>query len=154
MTRRKQLKGVAGNLARWCLTRNFDYKGYWAVGQLYGDAEINKTDEVVINLVKDFVPNDAIGVKFSEAIHLMSGVFNKDIKSLEIPRWWVKDATVIFKFNTEYQHKCHFGASALGGKPVTCIVQITTDQGNTYSKESGSNVWVHNQHKERRRYGF
>jgi hypothetical protein len=80
MARRKQLKGVAGNLAQWCLSRNFDHQGYWAVGQLYAHAEDNNSDEVVIELVNDFVPNEAVGTKFSDAIKLMSGIFHRGPK--------------------------------------------------------------------------
>jgi hypothetical protein len=151
MARRKQLKGIAGNLAQWVLSRNFDYNGYWAVGQLYADAGANETDEVTLNLVENFVSNDAVGVKFSEAILLLSSIFNRDIKSLKIPDWWVK---VVFKFNTEYQHKYHCWGSALGGKPFMCVVIVVTDQGKKYSKKLGCNVWVHNPKKELRRYGF
>jgi hypothetical protein len=154
MARRKQLKGVAGNLVQWCLSRNFDHQGYWAVGQLYAYAEEHGTDKFVIDLVDDYVPNGAAGVKFSEAIKLLLCILRKDIKSLKIPDWWVKDIQVIFTFNTEYQKKYHFWASALGGKPAMCLVKITTDQGKVYAKESGCNVWVHNPKKESRRYGF
>ncbi|MBU2713187.1 hypothetical protein [Zooshikella harenae] len=148
MARRKQLKGVAGNLVQWCLSRNFDYKGYWAVGQLYAYAEENNIDEFVIDLLNNNVSNEAEGVEFSEAIKLMSCVFLRDLNSLKIPDWWIKDVQVIFTFNTEYQKRLHLLTSRLGGKPALCLAKITTDQGKTYTSERGFNVWVHNPKKE------
>ncbi|MBU1219482.1 hypothetical protein KKF34_03700 [Myxococcota bacterium] len=35
MPRRKEFKGIAENLAKWCVSRNNDFSGYWAIGQLY-----------------------------------------------------------------------------------------------------------------------
>ncbi|MDH1316387.1 hypothetical protein N5C36_20150 [Shewanella xiamenensis] len=154
MARRKQLKGVAGNIVQWCLSRNFDYQGYWAVGLLYAYAQENGTNECVINLVNEHAPNEVTGVKFSEAIKLLSCILQRDLESLKIPDWWVKDAKVIFTFNTDDKKKYHLWASGLGGKPAMCLVEITTDLGKTYTKEGGCNVWVHNPEKESRRYGF
>ena len=154
MARRKQLKGVAGNLAQWCLSKNFDYHGYWAVGKLYAYPEANNTSQFVITLVDNYVPNDGAGKKFSDAVMLMSEVFHRDLNSNRIPDWWVKDAQVIFQFNCEYQEKYHFWSSALGGKPAICLVIVSTDHGKTYTIETGCNVWVHNPKREQRRYGF
>jgi hypothetical protein len=154
MARRKQLKGVAGNIGQWCLSRNFDYEGYWALGQFFVHAEANGTEEIVIKVIEEFVPIHAEGIKFSSAIKLLSGVLKRDIISNNIPDWWLKDVSVIFRFNASFEHKYHYWGSGLGGKPFMCVVNITTDLGKTYSKESGCNVWVHNPKREQRRYGF
>jgi hypothetical protein len=154
MARRKQLKGVAGNIVQWCLSRNFDYEGYWAIGQLYGYTQENDTNECVIDLVNEYVPNEVTDIRFAEATKLLLGTLHSELDSLKIPDWWVKEAKIIFTFNTDYQKKYHFFASGLGGKPAMCLVEITTDLGKTYTKEGGCNVWVHAPEKESRRYGF
>ena len=154
MARRKQLKGVAGNLCQWCLSRSFDYEGYWAIGQFYAHAEANKTDEITLKLIEEFVPMCTQGIKYSSAIKLLTHMLKQDVKSKKIPNGWLKSVSVIFKFNTEYQHKYHYWGSGLGGKPFLCIVSITTDLDKTYSKEFGCNVRVHNPKKELRRYSF
>ncbi|MEO3879474.1 hypothetical protein [Rheinheimera fenheensis] len=154
MARRKQLKGVAGNIVQWCLSRNFDYQGYWAVGQLYAYAQENGTNECVISLVNEHVQSELSGVMFSETIKLLSRILQRDLESLKIPDWWVKDAKVTFTFNTDYQKKYHLWACGLGGTPAMCHVEITTDLGKTYTKAGGCNVWVHNPEKESRRNGF
>lgn len=154
MARRKQLKGIAGNIVQWCLSRNFDHEGYWAVGQLYAYTQENGTNEYVIDLVNEYVPNEVTDIRFSGATKLLSGTLHSELDSLKIPDWWVKEAKIIFTFNTDYQKKYHLFASGLGGKPAMCLVEITTDLGKTYTKEGGCNVWVHNPKKESRRYGF
>ena len=108
MARRKQLKGIAGNIGQWCLSRNFDYEGYWALGQFFAHTEANGTDEVVIKVIEEFVPIYAEGIKFSSAIKLLSSVLKRDIKSNNIPDWWLKDVSVIFRFNTDFEHKYHY----------------------------------------------
>ena len=154
MARRKQLKGVAGNIGQWCLSRSFDYEGYWALGQFFAHAEATGKNELVIKVIEEFVPINEEGVKFSSAIKLLSSVLKRDIKSNKIPDWWLKDVSVIFRFNAVFERKYHYRGSGLGGKPFICIVNITTDLGKTYSKEFGCNVWVHNPKREQRRYGF
>ncbi len=52
MARRRQLKGIAGNLAQWCLSRNFDSEGYWAVGKLYAAAKELGVSEIVFDAKK------------------------------------------------------------------------------------------------------
>lgn len=154
MARRKQLQGVAGNLVQWCLSRNFDYEGYWAPGQFYAYAEANGTDEVEFHLMEQFVPIHVEAIKFSSAIQLLSRILKRELDSNKIPDVWLRDVIITFKFNTVYQHEYHLWASALGGRPFMCKVEITTDLGKIYKKESGCNVWVHNPIKEQRRYGF
>ena len=153
MARRKQLKGVAGNLVQWFLSRNFDYKGYWAVGQLYAFAEENKTNNIILNLKENkFYPESGNG-KFGTIFEIIDSVFSRDLKANKIPDWWVAKATVIFSFNEPYKHKYHYFRSALG-QPLMCTVEITTDIGRTYVKKLGCNCWVHDPNKEHRRYGF
>lgn len=103
MACRKQFKGIAGNLVQWCLSRN-----YWAIGQFYAHADASGVDEIVINLVDQFVPVGVEGIKFSAAIKLLSDVLQQNIECNVILEEWLQDASVVFKFDTEYQHKYHY----------------------------------------------
>ena len=154
MARRSQIKGIAGNIAQWCLSRNFDCEGYWAIGQLYAYAEANGQSEIVLDLVEEFIPAEVKDLNNTTVIKLVSDFLQKNLDASKIPSDWLKEVKVTFKFNTKYQHKYHCWGSGLGGKPFVCTVEITTDLGRTYSKEYGCNVWVHNTKRESRRYGF
>ncbi len=152
MARRKQLRGIAGNLTQWLLSRNFDNKGYWAIGQLYACAEQNKTNKLVLNLKEKSLSPNPWDVFFSSAFKLADGVFIGDLKAHKIPGRWVKKIMVTFSFNESYKREYHFG-SALG-QPFVCAVEITTDLDKTYVCERRCNCWVHDPKKESRRYGF
>lgn len=154
MARRKQLKGIAGNLAQWCLSRNFDCEGYWAVGKLYTYAVSKKTDSVCISLKANSIEPVSKDGKFNASIKLLSEVFEKAIESNKIPIEWVKEINVFFKFDTEFVHNYHYFGSASGGKPCICSVHIKTDLGRKYTKSSGYNVWQHNENRERCRNAY
>ena len=148
MARRKQLRGIAGNLCQWCLSRNFDYKGYWAIGQMYASSKENITNELVVKLVEKFTFNKTFNCKFSEPINLLNMLLIKELEANKIPVEWVQDVTIVFKFNTEFKNKYHLFGSECGGKPFICIVEITSDLNKSFRKECGCNVWTHNPKRE------
>lgn len=153
MARRKQLKGIAKNITLWCLSRNNDYSGYWAVGQLYKYAHERNTHIVSVNLLNSHLNNE------NELISTLCSNLNKIVKHQllknSIPESWLKNIFVEFHFEVPYVHKYHCWGLALGmGKPMLCNVSIVTDLGRKYIGESGCNCWVHNPTKESRRYGF
>jgi hypothetical protein len=153
MARRKQLKGVAGNLVQWCMSRNFDYQGYWLVGQLYAHAQAIGINEIVVNPIDNsMIPNPVNG-KFSGAFDALTNLLGKILKANKIPYNWIKEIKLVLRFNQEYQHKYHYWGSALG-KPFVCSIEITTDLGRKYKVENGCNVWAHNPKRESRRNGF
>lgn len=153
MARRKQLKGISGNLAHWCISRNFDSEGYWAIGQLYSFAKERRTNEISLNLKNKIITPTPEKGRFTLAVNLLVAVFLNDLESNETPKEWLSEANITFKFNTEYQHKYHLWGLATG-EPFVCSVSIKTDLGKIYINESGCNVWPHNPKKEQRRYGF
>lgn len=156
MARRKQLKGVAGNLAQWCMSRNFDYRGYWAVGHLYAFTEEMGSNQFVIVLVNDgcVLKNEADDEKFSESINLLLDIFLNETTALNIPSSWIKNVRVVFNFNAIYDTKYHMYRPKFGGNPTTCLAEITTDLGKVYTYETGGYVWCHDPRKEYRRYGY
>lgn len=154
MARRRQLKGVAANIAQTCVSRNFDCEGYWTVGMLYAHAEKNETESVVLNLIDCSCEPEPKTTKFVQSIKLLSDILEHNATANQIPIWWVTKAVVSFQFNTGFQKKYHLFGSALGGKPFTCSASISTDLGGTYTYETGGNVWPHNPARESRRYGF
>ncbi len=152
MARRKQLKGITGNLGQWCLSRSFDCEGYWALGLLYAHAETRHSNRVVLNLLDQSIFPDS--EHFGKAFELILSFLAMDLKTSKIPENWLRKATVTFEFNAEYKHEYHHWGSILGGKPCMCIVDITSDLDKTYTKQYGCNVWVHNPKREQRRGSF
>jgi hypothetical protein len=153
MARRKQLKGVAGNLSQWCLSRNFDINGYWALGKLYALSELNSGKEVVIDIIESSITPEPINESYKDAMSLIAVVMEKCLESNGIQQKWLHKAIIRFSFNVEYEHKYHIWGRALG-QPAIWVTELTTDLGKTYVKKSGFNIWLHNPKKETRRYSF
>ncbi|WP_299775897.1 hypothetical protein [uncultured Pseudoteredinibacter sp.] len=153
MARRKQLRGIAGNLAQWCLSRNFDSEGYWAVGKLYAEAQHKGISAITLNLIeKEFTPK-LQAKEYAVSLGLLSKVLECSVNSSRISESWIKSVVISFEFEVEYVHKWHYWGSALG-KPFKCRVSIESDLNKEYAYETGCNVWVHNPKRECRRYGF
>jgi hypothetical protein len=148
MARRKQFKGIAGNLAKWMVSRNFDTKGYWAVGVLCKQAELNKVTEISLKLIGN---HDAI--EFAVPLEGLRQELYKYMKSCRMPDSWLAEAEVKFEFNVQPIPMYHLWGSALG-TPFVCTVTLTTDLGRKFINQNGCFCRPHNPEKEQRRYGF
>lgn len=138
-------------LAHWCLSRNFDHKGYWAPGQLYAASQIRNSNQFTLLIVNRQKMVVASEVEFPEATQLLLDVFRKYLVALGMPLNWVKRAEVTFSFNVKYEHTMHLWRSGLGGQPALCCVTITSDLDRIFTKVRGCNVWIHNPAREQRR---
>ena len=148
MARRKQFKGIAGNVAKWIISRNFDAHGYWAVGMLCKHAELEKSTEVSLKLIGNHEPSE-FGVPLGE----LRKELYKYIKACKIPEYWLAEAEIKFMFNVQPSSRYHRWGSA-PGKPFICTVSLTTDLGRKFINQNGSFCRPHNPEKEQRRYGF
>ena len=148
MARRKQFKGIAGNLAKWIISRNFDAQGYWAVGILCKQAELKRVTEVSFKLIG----NDDSS-EFGVPLEGLRQELCKYTNSCKIPHWWLAEAAVKFEFNVQPNPRYHVWGSALG-KPFICTVSLTTDSGRKFINQNGSFCMPHDPDKEQRRYGF
>ncbi len=151
MPRRSEFKGIAKNLAEWCLCRNNDYLGYWAIGQLYNFSQNQRVSVVSVDvLATQFVPEN------KELSILCSGFYEivkKQMLANSMPNYWLKSLQIKFHFEAPYQDRYHYFGSAIG-KPMVCSVVILTDLGREYFGESGCNCRPHNPARESRRHSF
>ena len=151
MARRSQFKGIAYNLVKWSLSRNNDYSGYWAVGQLYSLAIENQCQEVNFDILRNTITpeTDLFFDLFSAQFNIISQITSKN----HIPLNWLKEANIIFKFDVEYTNKHRFFGSSLGN-PMTCSVELISDLGKKYSYTDGCNIRLHDPKREYRRSVF
>ena len=134
MPNRKLLKGIAYNLAQWCLSRNNDYDGYWAVGQLYAYAHENNANKVVVDVLKSKLePNTN---KFSTLCKSHKAILKKMLDAISIEEKLLKEVLVEYGFEEPYIPKFHNFGSALGGKPSMCRVKFKTDNNREYLFDS------------------
>jgi hypothetical protein len=132
MARRKQLKGIAGNLARWIVSRNFDVEGYWAVGLICLYAE---SRELAI------------------AAEILKHQLSTSMNSCKLPACWLVEVEVNFQFNTCPNPKYH-SRGFVSGKPFMCTVSLTTDLGRTFKNRSGAFCRPYDPKRELRRHRF
>lgn len=148
MARRNQFKGIAGNLTKWVISRNFDADGYWAVGKICKYAESEKLREVSFKLIGNNESRE-----FCISLERAREELYKYIKYCKMPEYWLFEAEIKFEFNAPPNPRYHYWGSALGN-PFICTVSITTDLGRIFTNKSGSFCRPHNPEKEQRRYGF
>jgi len=55
MARRRELRGIANDIAYHCVSRNNDIDGYWGVGKIYGMAIENLKNEVEIHIPSELM---------------------------------------------------------------------------------------------------
>ncbi|CAA6807250.1 MAG: Unknown protein [uncultured Campylobacterales bacterium] len=154
MPRRRQLKGIAVNLAQYCMSRNFESDGYWAMGKFYAYAKKYGTDSIILNLTDYSIKPESKSNTFISAIQLLVDVVEKIINTNKIPASWVRQINIVLNFNAKYEKKYHYWGSALGGKPFFCKAIILTDLGRKYEYETTGIVWIHNPQKERQSFSF
>ncbi|MCF6439255.1 hypothetical protein L1077_07425 [Pseudoalteromonas luteoviolacea] len=151
MSSRKHFKGIAYNLAQFCISRNNDLLGYWAIGQLYSFALEQGVNEVVIDVLRQEVRPQTH--RFSELSAAYLDLMVKIAASNGARFDYLEEAVVVFMFDVEYQSKYHWFGSALG-KPFLCVVELTSDLGKRYSATLGCNIRPHDPNREYRREHF
>ena len=151
--RRKQLKGVANTLGQWCISRNFDCQGYWAIGKLYKLAQKNDQSVVVIDITESEIDPEPTDEELKGLITLIRNFYQDLLKANKLHYFCVKKIIITFQFEQKYQNKYHLWRVSIG-KPVIVKVNIQTDLGRTYESENGCNCRPHNKDKEQRRNGY
>lgn len=151
MVRRKQIKGVVSNLGNWCISRNFDFDGYCALGKLYVICDDLGLKSISFDLIDSaWHPEEVHELLPHTLAHDIRRIFFNQLTSLRIPNTWLCVAKVRFEFNCPFEHNVHWFGRALG-EPFKCLVTVTSDLGTVYESTTGCNLWKHNPQREYRR---
>ena len=150
MAGRRKLKGLAGGLAHYCLSRNFDAGGYWAMGKLYAAAYSLGIQDISLELMKqEFRPEFDAG-DLNESVDRLVQLIDNYLEANGISSECITSAEISFSFETVAE-KTIYGQGRSPGKPFRCRVAIQSDLGTSYTYELGSNVWLHDCKRESRR---
>lgn len=150
MGRRLELKAIVNDLTLSLGTRNNDFQGYWALGQLYSAALDTGVQHVHIDIFKASVEPDTFNI---------NGIANtykerilRQLKSRKMDYSWVVNAFIDYWFETEIDKSIHsdFGV----GKPYIGQLTIYSDLGKSYSRKFGGYCKPHDPSIEKRRVGF
>jgi len=133
MARRIELQGIANALNGSFISRNNDFAGYWAIGQL-----------------KSFITNNALSsITFSLTAPTTNTIFNLQnyivwhysnkleslLKKQQIPDCWVHKVSITIDFSVNAKHE-QLRDYSISGEPFQCCCKIIDDTGRVYTSIS------------------
>jgi hypothetical protein len=151
---RKRLKGAVYNLAQWCLSRNNDFQGYWAVGQLYRHVQEQGVNESCLDLCTVQVEYDPLLYQALRFLHLQR--FKMILARQKLILDGVNMLQVTYRFEALpaaelIQAGLHTTTAPVAATGVCCQVVLQTDQGRHYLARQYDWVWPHDPQRELRR---
>jgi len=141
MGRRRELKGIANDISSFAYSRNFDYKGYWAIPKLYSAALKHKAHNLLMDISPDF-ENKNDGLDDFRTI-LANRVVERMI-SLNFNQNWLKNACFAIFFESPEIKHLHKGLS-FNGKPFIITTKLNSDLGFEYQSLVGGYCFPHGQ---------
>ena len=148
LSRRTQLQSVINDFAHWCISRNHDLNGYWAIGQLYACA--TKSNSSILDL-QIFPKIEYQNVRINILLNDYRQFIKNNLIAKNIPAAWLAKLNMTLQFDDTFDMRLHYFRSALG-RPVTCHIRLETDLGRVFYAKQGGNCWIHDPKREMKRY--
>lgn len=144
MARRIELHGIVNAINGSFVSRNNDFRGYWAIGQLKALA----IDTGVTSMRFSLIPKtDTISSLQRYIVYHYTGMLEDLLRKQQIPDFWVNEANIMLDFGANVEntwlHEC-----STSGEPFQCCCQITDDTGRSYSSIIGGRCLPHSAMKE------
>jgi len=150
MGRHKELKSVANDLIQSLNSRNNDYLGYWATGQLCGLAKDHSVSHVRIDVLNNEM--EPYSEHFKEIFNVYREKVEKQIEARKLKINWVSSFILEYKFEQEEDKSLHRWVGV--GKPYIISVLMESDLGRSYKGRVGGYCRLHDAKREQRRNGF
>lgn len=131
-------------------TRNNDFQGYWALGQLYSAALDIGVQYVHVDIFNGLVEPEKLNINGIVSTY-KERIF-RQLKSRKMNYSWVVNASIEYWFEAEIDKSIHrnFGV----GKPFIGQLTIYSDLGKSYSGRFGGYCNPHDPSSETQRVGF
>lgn len=144
MPRRKQLKGVANDLAATFISRYNALDGYWAIGKLYNLATEKGVGEVEFDLLEIAASIDEEGCRKIASHHRT--VLFRMCAANGLSRDWVRKASILVRFGSAIPDFRVWTSSPFGD-PFEVRAEIVDDLGRLRR----ARVWGRCRHHDPRR---
>ncbi len=131
-------------------SRNNDYLGYWATGQLYKLAKDNGVLHVKIDVLSGEL--EPYSEHMKNLVDTYRDKLNKQLEARKINN--DKISSFILDFDFEQEHDPILHRWVIPGNPYTLSVSITSKLGHIYYGKAGGYCKPHDKNKEHRRSGF
>ena len=146
MSRRNKLKGIAIDLIHSLSTRNNDFLGYWATGQLYKFACEVQVDIIVIDVLNRTIKPD--NKAFYPLCQNYKSLFIRHLKTRGLPFEILKGITIEYEFNQEHNPRIHRSIGV--GKPYIIRLIINTELKQNIILEAGGYCRKHEPSREQK----
>ncbi len=143
MGRRLELEAIVNDLTQSMASRNNDYRGYWAVGQLYNAALSSGVNHIHIDVFNDLV--EPLSEEITDIPHTYKTRILRQVKSRKMNQSWIVKASIDYWFETEVDYI---------GAPYIGLISIHSDVGKHYTGRFGGYCKPHDPKKEGRRRTF
>jgi hypothetical protein len=144
MARLKNLRNIAGGLLGSFVSRNNDFNGYWALGQLRDLAQNQGVSKLRIT-IRPNPPEDAAPIAKSIAARYGS-MLDEQLASSNIPPSSVRSVSIDLHFEDGH------AAAPYWGHPVSCRVTIVDLHDRVRSQHRYTTCRPHDPKHESRRY--
>lgn len=150
MASRKEMGALVNDLTQSLNSRNHDYLGYWATGQLYQLAKDNGLLQVKIDVLNKIL--EPCSGRMKGILEIYREKLEKQLSARRIKQGTVSSFTLEFAFEQERDEILHSWLSV--GKPYILSVSIKSNLDHIYSGKAGGYCKPHDKMKEQRRNGF
>lgn len=130
MARRIELQGIANSFNTSFISRNNDFKGYWAIGQLKLFTLNNGIHTMEFSFPTKATHSTLELLNYTKCHY--SRMLEQLLKKQKIPSSWVKEASITLDFHTAVEDSLLPECSAFGS-PFSSLCQIIDDKGHIYS---------------------
>ena len=127
-------------------SRNNDYLGYWATGQLHKFAIESQVDKIVIDVLNKTIEPESVA--FDSLCKNYKSLFKRHLEARKMPFEWLKSVIIEYKFNQEHNPRIHRWVGI--GKPYTIKLRIVTDLNHDFMQEAGGYCREHDPSKEQK----
>ncbi|HID4130035.1 TPA: hypothetical protein ACXE8V_000314 [Pluralibacter gergoviae] len=145
MARRIEFQGIVNALNGSFISRNNDFRGYWAIGQLKSLAIDSGLTSIGFSLT---------GPKTDTNFNLQNYIVRQYtdmlanlLRKQKMPDFWVSEAGIMIDFNANAE-SAWLHERATVGEPFQCHCQIIDDIGRSYSSVIGGRCLPHSAMKE------
>lgn len=129
MTRRIELRGIANALNESFISRNNDFRGYWAIGQLKLFAIDNGLSAVEFSLTLT-KSNSRFSLE-NYIVRHYANMLGELLRKQKIPEVWVRVVSITIDFNVNAK-EVQLHEYPASGEPFQCCCQIIDDAGRRY----------------------
>ncbi|WP_428033216.1 hypothetical protein [Amphritea sp.] len=150
MASHQEMGALVNDLTQSLNSRNNDYLGYWATGQLYKLAKDNGVLHVKIDVLNGEL--EPFSDHMRNLVDTYREKLNKQLKARKINNDKVSSFILRFDFEQEYDPILHRWVNP--GSPYTLSVSLTSKLGHIYSGKVGGYCKPHDKTIEQRRTGF